>query len=129
MITQRGDVVMISGDELRLVYRGVLALALRRHRDGVSSADLTELRIVLYRAAMSQQRHPLDESTPTPACCEGHDSDLVDSAAAAEILHVSRRTVQRLTGSGRLLGVRAGSIWLYRKDVVMGLARERKAAL
>ena len=41
--------VLIRGERtLATLYRAVLALIQRRHRDGLSSHDLTELRVALY---------------------------------------------------------------------------------
>lgn len=122
--------VLIQGDGLALMYRSCLALAQRRRRDGLSLHPLLrEATLTFYRATvMSRQRHPLDTVTTAAGRCNHHDGDLLDSAAAAEILDVSRRTVQRLTRSGQLLAIRVGSIRLYNKVAVMDLARQREAA-
>jgi hypothetical protein len=127
-ITQRDGVVIVSGDAVLLLYRAVLALAIRHRRDGLASpALLHTLRAELFRATMSPRRHKdARPSTPAPHC-DCHDSVYVDSAAAAELLGLSRRSVQRLTGNG-LDAVRCGSIWLYRRDAVMTLAKRREAS-
>jgi hypothetical protein len=133
VITQDGDSVTIRGAALPLMYRAVLALAARHNRDGITPPPLLrELHRELYRAAtMSPPRHLLDETPPPGPCSACHDSDLIDSATAAQLLAVSRRTMQRLaaTDDGNLLGaVRRGSIWLYRRGAVVALAEQRKAA-
>jgi len=132
-ITQTGDSITIRGAALPLMYRATLALAVRHNRDGITPPPLLhQLRAVLFRATtMSPPRHLLDETPPPGPCSACHDSDLIDSATAAQLLAVSRRTMQRLaaTDDGSLLGaVRRGSIWLYRRGAVVALAEQRKAA-
>ncbi len=132
-IQQHGAVVTIQGEALPLLYRAVLALAARHHRDGIIPPPLLhELRAALLRATTtSPPRHQLDETPPTGPCSARHDSDLIDSATAAQLLAVSRRTMQRLaaTDDGNLLGaVRCGSIWLYRRGAVVALAQRKAAA-
>ena len=126
---QRDDgAVLVTGEAVALLYRAVLALAIRHRRDGLASpALLHELRAELYRATMSPQRHK-DARPPTPAPhCDCHDSAYVDSAAAAELLGLSRRSAQRLATDG-LCAIRCGWIWLYRRDAVMTLAAQRRTA-
>ncbi len=103
-----------------------LALIARRRRDGLSSHDLAELCMALYRVCMSQQRHQLADSTSAESSRNSPDSDLIDSAEASRLLNLSRRQTQRLAASG-LDGVRVGSIWLYDRRTVTALADERKA--
>jgi Helix-turn-helix domain len=111
-----------------MLYRATLALAVHHHRDGLSSpAMLHTLRAELYRATMSQQRHQLAETLPAGSSRTCHDSAYVDSAAAAELLGLSRRSAQRLAANG-LDAVRCGSIWLFDRGAVMALAERRKAA-
>ena len=96
--------MLISGEALRLAYRAFFSLRLRQNRDGIAPTPLlNEALRVLHRACvelqMSPRRHFVADPSTPESCSDGHDSDLVDSAAAAEILGVSRRTVQRLTSS------------------------------
>jgi hypothetical protein len=127
-IQSRGDgAVLITGEAVGMLYRATLALAARHHRDGLASPPMLHtLRAELFRATMSPQRHK-DARPPTPAPhCTCHDSAYVDSAAAAELLQLSRRSAQRLAAKG-LDAVRCGSIWLSRRAAVMALAERRKA--
>ena len=129
-VSQRdGAVVIRTTPMLAAAYRAVLVGIARRRADGLPSGDLQQLARALRRAhidAMSQPRQPLADSIPVGPCSNSHDSAYVDSAAAAELLGLSRRSVQRLAGNG-LDGVRVGSIWLLDRDAVMALAREREA--
>ena len=128
LITQRDGVVTVQGDALPLLYRGVIALAGRHHRDGLASPPMLHtLRAELFRATMSQQRHQLAETLPAGSSRTCHDSAYVDSAAAAQFLGLSRRSAQRLAANG-LDAVRCGSIWLFDRGAVMALAERRKAA-
>jgi hypothetical protein len=88
-----------------VLYRGILALAARRHRDGVSKADLIPLARRL-RAAMSAPRHESRSCVLAEACCDRQDGEPIDVAEAARILGLSPRQVQRLAaqGLGKLLG-------------------------
>ena len=127
-IVARDDgTVVVSGAAVPLLYRAVHALAIRQHRDGLAPPPLlAEARTALFRAATSRRRHRLDETPPTTPCCDGHDSAYVDSAAAAELLGLSRRQALRLAANG-LDAVRCGSIWLFPRGAVMTLAARRKA--
>ena len=120
--------VLITGEAVRMLYKAALALNRHHHRDGLASPPLLHtLRAELFRATMSPQRHQLAETLPAGSSCTCHDSAYVDSAAAAQLLGLSRRSAQRLAANG-LDAVRCGSIWLYRRDAVMALAQQRKAA-
>jgi len=132
-IQQRDDgTVLVSGAAVALLYRAVLALAIRHPLDGVSSpALLHTLRAMLYRAATSRPRHELATAVGASACCTCQHGELIGSAAAAGLLAMSRRQTQRLaaTDDGSLLGaVRCGSVWLYQRNAVLTLAAQRKAA-
>ena len=129
-VQQDGATVTIRGDALALLYRGLIALAARHRRDGVTSPPLLhELRTVLFRATtMSPTRHKDAGHTLGGPCCNGQDpSDLVTVAEAAELLRLSKRQVQRLAAhSGGLGGVRVGRIWMLAKAPVLALAEERR---
>jgi hypothetical protein len=130
-VIQHGASVTITGDALPLLYRAVIALVARHHRDGLSSPPLLHtLRAQLYRATMSRPRHKLVTAAPSSACCTCQDGELVGSAEASRLLAMSRRATQRLAAhDANLLGaVRCGSIWLYRRDAVLAPAERRKAA-
>ena len=133
-ITQVGGGVLIQGEQtLAALYRSVLALIQRRHRDGLSSHDLTELRTTLFRAhqaAMSADGHKAAPPPEPRPSCNCHDSEqLIDIAAAARLLGVGKRQTRRLAAADdSLLGVRCGSIWVLDRAAVMALAARRKAA-
>jgi hypothetical protein len=61
---------------------------------------------------MSQKRHEDAHPASVESGCGGHDSELIDTAAAADLLGVGKRQVQRLVATDKLLGVRLGSIWV-----------------
>ena len=128
-IQLRGDgAVLITCEAVGMLYRATLALAGRHHRDGLAPPPMLHtLRAELFRATMSQQRHQLAETLPAGSSRTCHDSAYVDSAAAAELLGLSRRSAQRLAANG-LDAVRCGSIWLFDRGAVMALAEKRKAA-
>ena len=131
-IVQRDDgTVLIQGEQtLGLLYRCVLAGITRRHRDGVSSHDLTELRTVLYRACMSARRHRDDSRRPTTSCCTCQDgADLIGTTEAATLLSLTPRQVARLAARDvGLGGIRLGHAWVLKRAPVLALAREREAS-
>ena len=133
-ITQHDGVVTIQGaPALAAAYRATLAGIARRRADGLPASDLQQLARALRRAhiaAMSPQRHPLAKTPPGGSRSSGQDGALIDSVAVARLLSVSRRTVQRLAEhDADLVGARRfGSIWLFRRDAVLALAEQRKAA-
>ena len=96
------------------------------------AGDLQQLARLLYRAYMSPQRHEIATAADDQPCSNSQDGALIGSATAAEILGLSRRSVQRLAATdGSLLGaVRCGSVWLLDRSAVQALAsaRERKKA-
>lgn len=53
--------------------------------------------------------------------------DLVSKAEAAEILGVSRQRVGELMEADRLRGAQAGTTWVFRREAVEALRREREA--
>ena len=56
-IVQHDGAVIVTGDALPTLYRAVLALAARHHRDGVAPPPLLQqLRAALFRAATSPPR-------------------------------------------------------------------------
>ena len=96
-ITQRDGGVLIRGDALPLMYRCTLALIARRHRDGLAVTPLLQkARTTFYRACMSPARHRDDAHTLAESRCAGQDGALINSAAAAHLLGLSRRQTQRL---------------------------------
>ena len=134
-ITQHDGVVIVSGDALGLLYRATLALAARHRRDGLASPSLLhDVRTALYRAtttAMSAPRRELSNALDTSACCTCQNGDdLISVAAAARLLAMSRRQVQRLAvHDADLLGARrVGSIWALRRSAVLAYVARRKAA-
>ena len=130
-ITQHDGVVTVQGDALPLLYRGVIALVARYHRDGLSSPPLLHiLRTELFRASTSQPRHRLAKTLPAGSCCTCQDGELVSVAAAARMLSVGKRQVQRLAErDAEILGARRiGSIWALKRSAVLALAERRKAA-
>ena len=110
------------------MYRAVLALIARRHRDGLAASPLLqEAHRTLYRACLSAGGH---EDAPAPRHCQAagrQDGDWIGIAEAAEVLGVSRRQTRRLAANG-LHGVRCGSIWVLSRSAVLALADERKAS-
>lgn len=130
-VQQDGDSVTIRGAAVALMYRAVLALAARHHRDGVSSPPLLhELRAALYRAVMSATGHELVNALTSSACCDCQDgADLIGVAEAATILSVSPRQARRLAAQNvGLGGQRIGKAWALRRAPVLVLAAQRKAA-
>ena len=83
-ITHTGTTVVLSGDALPLMYRAVLALIARRHRDGLAASPLLQqARIAFFRATvMSSRRHGIDDSPSPVSRCAGQDGDLIGVAAA-----------------------------------------------
>ena len=133
MIEQRGDSIVITGRSmLGALYRSVLLGVAHRRANGVPRGDLQQLARLLYRAYMSPQRHEIATAADDQPCSNSQDGALIGSATAAEILGLSRRSVQRLAATdGSLLGaVRCGSVWLLDRSAVQALAsaRERKKA-
>ena len=123
--------MIIRGEALPLLYRATLALAARHRRDGVSSPPLLhDARTALFRATTSPPRHELATAVDTSACCKCQNGDdWINVAAAARLLSVSRRTVQRLAEhDADLLGARRiGSVWALKRSAVLALADERRA--
>jgi len=133
-VQQDGATVTIRGDALALLYRGLIALAARHRRDGVTSPPLLhELRTVLFRATtMSPTRHKDAGHTLGGPCCNGQDpSDLISVGEASALLGISARTVQRMAADrsrGGLEAIRVGRTWALAKAPVLALAERRKAA-
>ena len=126
--------VLIQGEALPLMYRAAIALIARQHRDGLAASTLLhEARTAFYRAtSVSQARHQVGDHAPAESCCTCQDGDLIDTGAAANLLGLSRRQVQRLAADpwGGVGGVRVGGTWALDRGAVLALAtaRERKAA-
>ena len=101
-------------------------------RRAASPPLLHTLRVALYRATMSPPRREDAGQVPAVSRCTCQNGDdLISVAAAAQLLAMSRRNVQRLaaTDDGSLLGaVRCGSIWALRRSAVLALVREREAS-
>ena len=124
--------VVIRGQALQLVYRGLFSLRLRQHRDGIAPTPLlTEAIRVLYRACvelqMSQKRHFLASNTVAEAGCNGQDgAEPIGVSEAAVILSLSPRQVQRLAAqNGDLGGIRVGHAWALDRRAVLALAERR----
>ena len=69
-VAQRDFAVLIQGAALPLLYRAVLTLAARHHRDGLASPPLLhEIRTALYRV-MSAPGREIASAAPTKPCCD-----------------------------------------------------------
>ena len=85
--------VVIRGEALPLLYRAVLALAIRHRHDGVSSPPLLrEATRVLYRACLSESRHEDDERPSPEPSCNGQDGSWL--SVAEDITQLARRRFQ-----------------------------------
>src|SRR5262245_41647639 len=130
--TEVGGAVVVQGDALPLLYRALLALAVRHRRDGITSPPLLhELRTALYRATMSPPRREACNALRSSACCGCQGAnDWCTTGEAADLLRVSRRQVQRMAAEprGGLEAIRIGGTWALRRSTVLALAQRRKAA-
>ena len=100
-VQQLDGSVLIQGPQmLAAAYQSVLAGIKRRRADGLPSADLQQLARALRRAHIdaSRPRHRLAETLPAGSCCTCQDGELVSVAAAARMLSVGKRQVQRPAG-------------------------------
>lgn len=131
-VQQRGGVVIVSGDALPLLYRAIIALAARHHRDGLAAPTLLhDACAALFRATVSPPRHEDDGQRAARSCCTCQDADdWISVAAAARLLALSRRQVQRLAvhDAGLLGARRIGSIWALQRSAVLALTPGRKAS-
>lgn len=94
------------------------------------SSDHQQLAQALYRAHVASRPRHEDAAHPVgPPQSNGQDGDLISVAAAARLLAMSRRQVQRLAAhDADLLGARrVGSIWALKRSAVLALAAGRKA--
>jgi excisionase family DNA binding protein len=130
MITQHGDSVTITGRPLLgAVYRSTLSHIAHRRANGAPSDDLRQLARLLYRAYMSPQRHevaPAADDQPRWDHQQSRD-DWVTTAEAANLLGLSRRSVQRLARApDGLDAIRVGRTYMLRLAPVLALAKERR---
>jgi hypothetical protein len=130
-VVAHDGVIVVSGAAVPLLYRAVLALAIRHRRDGVASpALLHELRTVLYRATtMSPPRHKVSHVYESSSCCgcQG-ECDWLSVGEVSSLLGVSRRQVQRMAAeSSRRGGLDAivGRTWALRRAPALALAERR----
>ncbi len=130
-VAQRDFAVLIQGAALPLLYRAVLTLAARHHRDGLASPPLLhEIRTALYRV-MSAPGREIASAAPTKPCCTCQSaSDLISTTEAATLLSISPRQVTRLAAQDDAVlgGFRLGNAWVLRRTPVLALAARRKAS-
>jgi excisionase family DNA binding protein len=126
------DSVTICGAPLlAATYRCVLAGIARRRRDGLPAHDLQQLARELRRAhEMSLQRQKLAAVVVDQPRWDHQQTrdDWCTTGEAAELLGLSRRSVQRMAKDpGGLDAIRVGRTYLLRSAPLLVLAAERRA--
>jgi hypothetical protein len=128
-IQQLGSAILIQGDEgLTQLARCVLAQIREVQRNGYSAEPYAQLLRTIHTARMSQPRHEHANCQLVDAHSNSHGvDDWISVAAAAEVLGVTRRQVQRLApGLSPGQARRIGNVWALRSGAVMALSEERK---
>jgi Helix-turn-helix domain len=112
-------VVLLQGQALADMYFLASAGIREAHHNGYPVDRFKGIQRAIQDAGMSRSRHGDVADEAEEQDCDGQDDDeWIDVTAAADLLGLSRRQVQRLAKE-RGLGKRRGSSWTFSRSLVL----------